>query len=428
MSELTQKAKEIFTYAFPLIVTEATHWGSDDKGFKHRRKFPDHNDKQVVKMNNDTLYSMAWTQLANTPYIIHIPEITERYYLFPILDAYTNVFESIGTRTPRRSAGDYIFLYGNEPVPAGYENYTVIRSEYSLNAILLRVETRGKKDYGTANKIQDSITIKPLYEERIEPVPESNGIIPAEYAVSVSAEEFFTLFAKLARVNPIKDKEILNAFELFGFVPETGEFSYSALTDEQRYALEEGRKAALEDITSGRRPSAKTVLANNWRTIVGGIGVYGDDYLSRASVAYSGWGANIAEDSVYSVALTDIDGDALDNKHSYKLHFNADGFPHAAVFWSLTLYGEPSMYLVPNSIDRFAINTYDVNDSIVSKNGDGSLDIYISSHEPDDEKQKNNWLPSPENEENFSLAIRIYWPDEFTLQGKWNPPIISKIK
>lgn len=161
MANLKEQAKALYLYGFPLVVTEATHWGSDDKGFHHLRTFPTDKVNKIVKLNNDTLYSTAWTQLAQTPYLVHIPKITERYYLFPILDAYTNVVESIGTRTPDRAEGDYILLYQDTPVPAGYESYRVIRLQDSLNAVLLRIETRGKADYPVVNRIQDSITIRP---------------------------------------------------------------------------------------------------------------------------------------------------------------------------------------------------------------------------------------------------------------------------
>lgn len=427
MSALTEKAKQLYIYAFPIVITEITHWGSDDKGFSHMREFPDHTNKKVVKLNNDTLYSLAWTQLANSPYVIHIPEITERYYLFPILDAYTNVFESISKRTPERSTGDYILLYKDEPVPKGYEDHKVIRSDYSLNAILLRVEARGKKDYPKANEIQDQFSIRPLYPEKIQPVRSGEGIIPAHYAENISTKEFFELYAELSEKNPIKDKNILKIFEEFGFDSSTGKFDFDSLDDELKNALDEGRKQGLDDIRN-EHPSEKYLYhTNGWSIITGGVGNYGNDYLRRASTAFGGWGANIAEDSVYGVAFTDIKGEPLSNKYSYKLHINADEYPHAAIFWSITLYGEPSHFPVQNKINRFAINTYDVQDNIVLRNPDGSLDIYVSKDEPTDEKAKKNWLPAPSDEEHYTLTLRVYWPDEDTLGGKWNAPVITKL-
>ena len=40
MANLKEQAKALYLYGFPLVVTEATHWGSDDKGFHHLRTFP----------------------------------------------------------------------------------------------------------------------------------------------------------------------------------------------------------------------------------------------------------------------------------------------------------------------------------------------------------------------------------------------------
>lgn len=423
---LTEKAKQLYIYAFAAVVTEITHWGSDDKGFSHLREFPDENNKKVVKFNNDTLYSIAWTQLANTPYIAHIPEIKDRYYLFPVLDAYTNVFESIGTRTPERSSGDYIFLYGNDPVPAGYENYKVIRSDYSLNAVLLRIETRGKKDYEYINQLQDKFEIHPLFPEKVKPVRSDKGIIPSKYSVEISAKEFFTIFAELSETNPVKDSEILSYYNELGLSAGNG-FNYDDLTDEQKAALEEGRKQGLDAIINEHISSDYNYTTNNWTIVTGGLGSYGTDYLRRASSALGGWGANIPEDSAYGVAFTDSEGNVLTNKNNYVLHIEPDGYPHAAVFWSVTLYGEPSHYPVKNKISRFALNTYDVEDSIVLKNEDGSLDIYVSKDEPEDVLQRRNWLPAPSDEEHYTLTLRIYWPDEDTLNGKWIAPVIRKI-
>ena len=206
-------------------------------------------------MNNDTLYSTAWTQLARTPYLVHIPKITERYYLFPILDAYTNVVESIGTRTPDRAEGDYILLYQDTPVPAGYESYRVIRLQDSLNAVLLRIETRGEADYPVVNQIQDSITIRPLYPERVRPVRQAPELSPAAYVETVSPKEFFTLFAALSAENPIWNEAYVQIFEQFGYDRTTGAFSWDDLTAEQQQALTEGSRLGFCRNSGGKTES-----------------------------------------------------------------------------------------------------------------------------------------------------------------------------
>jgi hypothetical protein len=42
-----------------------------------------------------------------------------------------------------------------------------------------------------------------------------------------------------------------------------------------------------------------------------GIGVYGNDYLRRATVAFTGLGANQPQDAVYLSLLGDVDGAKL---------------------------------------------------------------------------------------------------------------------
>lgn len=428
MVKLEQAAKEVFIYSLPLVLTELIHWGSDDKGFLHCRTFPTGQDKRVTKLNMDTLYSYAWTQLANTPYLIHIPEIKDRYYLFPIMDAYTSVIYSIGTRTPELSHGDYIFLYRDTPVPKGYEDYRVLRSEDSLNSILLRIETRGKKDYAYVNALQDKIIIKPLDESKVKEVPSNEEIVPVEYLSKLSAQEYFTLFARLAKKNAIKDERMIGLFEKLGYQSGISHLDFEALYPEQKMALQTGLEQGFAEISSQIGNTGKSILQNGWKTLTGEVGAFGKKYLERAATTWGGWGGNIVADTLYSTTYHDSSLQPLKNSKCYKLHFQKDGFPRAAIFWSITLYGLESRYPVVNKLERYSFNSYDIEDGILERNPDGSLDIFISRTEPEGMLEKKNWVPAPQNEEGFSLSIRNYWPDQVSLEGKWEPPIIKSIE
>lgn len=68
------------------------------------------------------------------------------------------------------------------------------------------------------------------------------------------------------------------------------------------------------------------------------------------------------------------------------------------------MYGMDN-FLVANSINRFAVG----NRNDLTKNPDGSLDIFIQMDSPVEEK-KANWLPAPAAP--FKLTLRIYWPEE----------------
>jgi hypothetical protein len=419
-------AENVYLYSYPLVLTELIHWGANDKEFEHCREFPTEKDVRVTKLNNDTLYSYGWTQLAKTPYLIHIPKITERYYLFPIMDAYSNVIYSIGTRTPQQSDGDYILLYKDEPVPAGYESYRVLRSQDSLNSVLLRIETRGKDDYPFVNQLQNQITMTPLYPEKVEKVPSGDGIIPVTYIEKLSGQEYFSLFAKLVAENEIKDEAIKKDFARLGYDFEKKNWDYHNLSEEQKNALEEGSKSAYEKMILQEGKHEDVLEQHGWTTIYGNVGVFQKNYLERAAVNRNGWGGNIVQDTLYTTAYTDTDGNWLSGEKDYVLHFEADEFPPAAIFWSVTLYGFESRFHVQNEINRFSVNSHDVKNGEVLLNEDGSLDIYISRKKPSDVKKAQNWLPAPQKESRFSLAIRNYWPLEKALQRKWNPPLIQE--
>ena len=48
--------------------------------------------------NADTLYTQAWFDVSKEPWIVTVPDMGDRYFLLPMLDAWTNVFASPGTR------------------------------------------------------------------------------------------------------------------------------------------------------------------------------------------------------------------------------------------------------------------------------------------------------------------------------------------
>ena len=242
-------------------------------------------------------------------------------------------------------------------MPAGYESYRVIRLQDSLNAVLLRIETRGEADYPVVNQIQDSITIRPLYPERVRPVRQAPELSPAAYVETVSPKEFFTLFAALSAENPIRNEAYVQIFEQFGYDCTTGAFSWDDLTAEQQQALTEGSRLGFAEIQAGKRNPKYTVQHRGWLSVIGGVGTYGTDYLQRAETAYGGWGANFIQDSAYLIAAADDSGAPLASRNRYRLQIPADGYPHASVFWSITLYGEPSKYLVSNPIVRYKVNT-----------------------------------------------------------------------
>jgi hypothetical protein len=75
--------------------------------------FPDHQFRLVVRPNCDTLYSSAWIDLSNEPIVLSVPGMGDRYYVMPFMDAWTNVFAYVGTRTTGNDPGHYMVFGPN---------------------------------------------------------------------------------------------------------------------------------------------------------------------------------------------------------------------------------------------------------------------------------------------------------------------------
>jgi hypothetical protein len=158
---------------------------------------------------------------------------------------------------------------------------------------------------------------------------------------------------------------------------------------------------------------------NNWVALGNALGVYGNDYLQRAFVAYAGLGALPPEEAIYPMAPLDSEGKPLTGAARYVLHFDKEQLPPADAFWSLTMYGE-DQFFVDNPIGRYAIGDRDK----LAFNADGSLDLYIQKDDPGADKQA-NWLPAPAG--SFSMNLRLYLPERAAREGRWTPPAIKRL-
>jgi hypothetical protein len=133
-----------------------------------------------------------------------------------------------------------------------------------------------------------------------------------------------------------------------------------------------------------------------------------------SAVARSGLGALPPEEATYFSCCQADAEHSLSGEHAYTLHFSAAELPPVHAFWSLTLYGKDGNF-VANAIHRFAIGDRDA----LKFNSDGSLDLFVQHDAPGADRDS-NWLPAPGGE--FNLSLRLYWPSEDVIRGRWKPP------
>ncbi len=431
--------KQAYIFGYPLVLMDATKKVSTNvpapipnkpiapvNQFGHFRTFPDANFKDVVRPNCDTYYSLAWLDLSTEPLVLSVPNTNGRYYLLPMLDAYTNVFASPGKRTTGTEAGNFL-LTGpgfSGTVPPGM---TEIKAPTNLVWILGRTQTNSQKDGATVVKsIQDGYRLTPQSKWGSSFIPAINKVdtsiakIPPPQALEqMDIEAFINRLNELISANPpsAEDSALIAKLSSVG-VGAGKKFSISAFDATTQEKLKAIPSAVLQQLKVAAGNLGQ--LENGWNVTRTGMGTYGTNYTKRALIALVGLGANLNIDACYPNCLVDAQGEKLNGSRKYVIHFNKGETPPVNAFWSITMYG-PDDLLVANPINRFAIGDRDK----LKYNNDGSLDIYIQRDSPGKDKES-NWLPA--GKDAFSLTMRLYWPKEQFLDGSWKVPPVTVVK
>jgi hypothetical protein len=428
-SNLESIAIDAYIYGYPLVLMDVTkEWmlanGSHINQFLNQRVFPDPNFTTIVRPNVDTLYSMAWLKLSRKAIILHVPDTHSRYYLMEFLDAWTNVFASVGARTTGTEERTFAIV-GPEWDGILPKSVTKIQAPTNTVWIIGRTQTNGPKDYSIVHRIQDNYTLTSLSTWGNATIsycnnsPENqmnlNQLPPVDQVANMNAATFFQTMMIAMYMNPplLEDPAINIRLAALGLVPSQN-FNFYNLNTSAMQALEYSVKYGPKRIKAKGIENYKKNNRNGWNIILKNIGFYGVHYMQRAIIAMEGIGANLPQDSVYGDTFTDKDGKPLKGNNYYVIHFDKRQLPPVNAFWSITLYNTKG-FLVKNAINRYAISPHL---GKLKYNSNGSLDIFIQNQSPGENKNS-NWLPAPRGL--FNLILRMYWPKRSVLDGEWRP-------
>ena len=408
--------------------------GGPPNQFNNILEFPPADMKVVVRPNFDTLYSSAWLDLRKEPVVVSAPDTGGRYYLLPMLDMWTDVFAAPGWRTTGTAAGNFLVAPpGWRPdLREDFDEFKLPKGTQRIDAptpyvwVIGRTKTDGPPDYDAVHKIQDGYKVTLLSEWGKEPKPAEVKIDPSvdmktppkTQVDTASAGAYFAYAAELLKLHPphVTDQPIVAQMKRIGIEPGKS-FDLSKVDP----IVQKGLETVPQDAQALMAWKVKTLarVANGWSMNTDTMGVYGNYYLKRAIIAQQGLGANLPEDAIYPLNLADENGQPLDGKSNYTIHFGKSEIPPAAAFWSVTLYDDKG-FQVANSINRFAVSSW----MPFRYNADGSLDLYIQHESPGKDKEW-NWLPAPDGP--YNVTMRLYAPKPDALTGKWNPPPVTKV-
>ncbi|MBK9528487.1 MAG: DUF1254 domain-containing protein [Acidobacteria bacterium] len=431
-------AKEAYIYGYPMVDSYRIQYAYfvDTKNPEYKTGWntlcniprvytPD--DKAVQTPNSDTPYSMIGFDLRAEPVVLTVPVIEEgRYFSIQLVDAYTFNFAYIGSRATGNGGG--VFLIAGPTwkgeTPAGVTQ--VIRSETEFNLAIYRTQLFNTADLDNVIKIQAGYKAETLSaflgKPAPAPLPAVDFIEPLTPEAQKSSTDVFNVLNFLLQYCPTHDSEIdLRArfakigiggglsFDLSGFSPEVAEAVKSGIGDAWADFAVLKEKVGAHEVTSNDVFGTREHLNNN--------------YLYRMTAAILGIFGNTAAEAMYPMYAVDANGNALSGTSNYTLRFEPGNSPPVNAFWSLTMYELPASLLVANPINRYLINSPMLPD--LKHDADGGLTLHIQNASPGSDLES-NWLPAPTGP--FMVAMRLYWPKEEALNGKWTPPPVVAVQ
>ncbi len=365
--------------------------------------------------NNDTLYSIAWVDLREAPVILDVPDTKGRYYTAHVMNFYTDTIANLGARLHGTDAGAFALVGPESKGDLTLKIKDTVRCESNFALILLRVLVDGPNDVAAVNALQTQFRLRPVLPEG---KAETAGPAALPLYTARTASERFAVLNSILRANPVRrgEEALMQRFASIGLGPE-------AKPDAKR--PDEATLQAAEEVALKKIKAAgfKGAMVNGWRFVREGIGVYGADYLNRASVWDGGPLANVPAESLYPSGLMDSSGQMLDGgKKRYVIRLPEDRIPPVDFFWSFTMYQMSDGMLVKSPLDRYSIGNRTRGLKFAA---DGSLTLYVQPESPGAEREA-NWLPAPQAP--FYLVLRLYGPQLPALNGTWQPPAIEPVK
>jgi len=356
--------------------------------------------------------------------VLTVPVIDKkRYFSVQLIDLYTFNFDYIGSRATGNEGGSFLVAGPGWKGPRPKHITKVLRSETDLVLAAYRTQLFNPDDLENVKQVQAGYQVQPLSLFLGKPVtstaPAIDFVKPLTAEEERTSPEVFKILNFLLRFCPTdpSEKTLMARFAKIG-IGAGKPFDASTLPPEMQKAIADGiadawaafgeLKKELEagKVTSGDLFGTRASLKNN--------------YLYRMAAAVTGIYGNSKQEAMYPLYEVDSQGRKLEGSSRYTLRFAPGDLPPVNAFWSLTMYELPSSLLVANPLHRYLLNSPML--PRFKRDADGGLTFYIQNETPGADKEA-NWLPAPKGP--FFVAMRLYWPKDEALAGKWKQPPIK---
>lgn len=402
--------------------------------FRHVRALSTSDSGEFVNSATDFLYSTAVLDLRDGPLTLESPDFDSRWYVLQILDPYMETIANLGTRTCKGRLPKVVFARDQGPAVPSTTRIITGGSDYLY--VVARIAVDPNEDMRNVHRLQDGLRLESMdpsaastsssssVGSAAQPIRKASpsdavyrplGAPPPEFPAEL--EFFRELGLVIGNVPPKADEGMLAALlSELGVRPEAG-FDPTGLSPGARRGLAKAVPFARGILE--RKVYAAAQSINGWG-LVKDIGNYGKNYVVRALVAKLGIWANVPEESMYLICMTDHEGAPLDGRKRYELRFPPNGTPPVDAFWSITSYDHGGR-LSENKLQRPSLNSLH---SQLTTAADGSLTLTVGQMALDGPPPA-NWLPAHNGP--FTLTFRCYNPRRELLELEYRVPAVVRL-
>jgi hypothetical protein len=389
----------------------------------------DHTMREIARPNNDTLYIGCMLDLRKEPVIVEMPAFDSKYVSLMVTayDHYVNVpmttrlgdfrkpekilFYSARTEAYKgervqgvdrlfEASGDFISAifrvmpHGNDP-----DRFKRVVTQMQSVKLMTLSELRGGK-------------AKSAEAVKFPPVGKTDFDVFGNNLLEVM--QFVFNHMTFDPADEI-DQGVLAAYKPLGIEPGRPYDPGAVQPIDGKRFRSMAEHVAAKNLAIMGQPEVAAKLKPYWMQPKGKTNL--DALVATSVIGPIGLPAAEAE----YPAITTTDGKKLNALNDYVIRMTKGQLPPAQAFWSVTLYDLKNGFFIPN--DR---KKYSVGDNAGMKlNKDGGIEIYVAAKKPDGVPEE-NWLPINRKDEDLSINLRIYVPDQQRMKT-WKAPRAERV-
>ncbi len=390
---------------------------------------------QTATPNNTTPYIMTYWNLEDGSVVVEMPPSVEGIGIFgTIMDAWQRPLDDVGAKGRDGGQGAKYLL-----VPPNYDggllpNALVYEQKTYHGWVVLRPIMAGgatPENLAKATALTKQLKVYPLakakkppkmkfvdlYGKLLEMTPKLDGNIYREIHEMIQ-DEFvldrdLSMMGLLARIGIKKSESFKPDAKLQAIFDQAG-------PEALRYMIEQYHRVLNPFIYEGKKWSALVPNGSKETDWSYEFPSY-YDYHARGSVFYAIITSvkNYGSATYYLDIAETADGEWLDGSKNYKLVM--PGKVPVRDFWAITTYHLETASYIRNIYKSSIDSTI----KEVTKNADGSVDIYFGPKAP--KGKESNWLPT-DPKRRFFLLGRFYGPEPALLDASFKLNNVEMVK